>query len=45
MVVVLLMIDGISPDYSLSDVTLTALLATVLTLLGIETAAILGKKR
>ena len=35
----LLVLDALSPDYDVSYVTLTALLATILTLLGIEVAA------
>lgn len=33
---ILLFLDAISTEYSLSEVTLTALLATILTLLGAE---------
>lgn len=35
----LLILDAASPDYDLNYVTLTAILATILTLLGIEVAA------
>ena len=41
----LLILDAFSPDYSISEVTLTALLATILTLLGAEALSILGKRR
>lgn len=44
--VLLLVLDALSPDYDMSPVTLTALLTTVLTLLGIEVgASFFGRRR
>lgn len=40
----LLVFDALSPDYQASDVTLTALLGTVMTLLGIEALSLLGRR-
>jgi hypothetical protein len=45
LLVFLLILDALSADYSLSEVTLTALLATILTLLGIEATSILGRRQ
>lgn len=44
-IVFLLILDGLSPDYNVNEVTLTALLATVLTLYGIEVTSFLGGRR
>ncbi len=42
----LLVLDAVSPDYELNYVTLTALLATILTLVGIEVGAtFFGRKK
>lgn len=40
----LLILDAVSPEYNLSEITLTALLFTILTLLGIEAAEIIGRR-
>ena len=41
----LLILDGLSPDYDVNQVTLTALLSTVLTLYGIEVTAFISRLR
>lgn len=41
MVAVLLVMDAVSPDYALGEVTLAALLGAILTLLGIEAADVI----